>query len=448
MPSQTEKHPVGAFDHAALEKHLADCADLPWLQDLKRRYYQDFELTPMPRHGDEKWRFTDLSRLSLDGFKPIAEDVESARSAAEELNSRCALAPHCAGRMVWVNNQLVDFQDIPPELAAKGVIWMPLDRALREHPDLVRKYFLEEANRLGSDKFLFLHNAFFQGGSLLYVPRGVEIDRPLLAYYWVGQSGGTILPHTLLIAEENARVNFVDCYGTLESAAAEPSLSIGAGTVYAGPGARVYRQNIQNFARNSVSIQLEANIADRDSSVQTIGVNLGAAYARLENQTRIIGSGADVKMYSLTVANDAQQFDQRTLQIHEAPHATSDLLFKNALMDESRTIFSGLILVEKEAQQTDAYQTNRNLLLAPTAEACSLPGLEIEANDVKCSHGATTGQVDDSELFYMMSRGISKKEAYKLLVFGFFEEIIDKVEFEELKDNVRALVQAEFHNKD
>ncbi len=444
MSTRTEPFAVGAFDRAALERHLAAFEDLPWLQDLKRRYYQDFELTPMPLPSDEKWRFAHLAKVSLEAYAPASTEATKA-SAEEAWAQKCTLAPHCAGRMVFVDNQLCDFQEVPPELARQGVIWMPLDRALREHPDIVRKYFLEEANRLGSDKWLYLHNAFFQSGTLLYVPKGVEIDRPLLAYYWSGQSGATMLPHTLVIAEDQARVNFVDCYGSLETAADKPCLSIGAGTVYAGPGARVYRQNVQNFARNALSFQLEANIADRDASVQTIGVNLGAAYARLENQTRIIGPGADVKMYSLTVATGEQEFDQRTLQIHEAPHATSDLLFKNALTEQSRTIFSGLILVEKNAQKTDAYQTNRNLLLEPTAEACSLPGLEIEANDVKCSHGATTGQVDERELFYMMSRGISKKEAHKLLVFGFFEEIIDKVEFAELKDNVRTLVQAKFH---
>ncbi|MEM9227498.1 MAG: SufD family Fe-S cluster assembly protein, partial [Verrucomicrobiota bacterium] len=153
-----------------------------------------------------------------------------------------------------------------------------------------------------------------------------------------------------------------------------------------------------------------------------------------------------VKMYSLTVAQREQEFDQRTLQVHAAPNATSDLLYKNALLDSSHTIFSGMILVEPEGQQTDAYQTNRNLLLSPTAEASSLPGLEIEANDVKCSHGATTGQIDAEQLYYLMARGIPKNVAYELLVFGFFEEIIEKVDNPELKDNLRTLVQAKFQD--
>ncbi|MGE9289984.1 MAG: SufD family Fe-S cluster assembly protein, partial [Puniceicoccales bacterium] len=142
-----------------------------------------------------------------------------------------------------------------------------------------------------------------------------------------------------------------------------------------------------------------------------------------------------------------QEFDQRTLQIHNAPNAVSDLLYKNALMDYSRTIFSGLIKVAKNAQQTDAYQTNRNLLLNETAQANSLPGLEIEANDVKCSHGATTGQLDRDELFYFLQRGIPKVTAQQLMVFGFFEEVIEQFDNEELEENLRELIRGKFAKK-
>ncbi len=178
--------------------------------------------------------------------------------------------------------------------------------------------------------------------------------------------------------------------------------------------------------------------------MKSVALNMGSSYARLENQVNILGAGANVKMYSLTVATGEQEFDQRTLQTHDAPSAVSDLLYKNALFDNARTIFSGMIRVEPDAQFTDAYQTNRNLLMSPKAEAVSLPGLEIEANDVKCSHGATTGQVDDAQLFYLQSRGIPKPVAYKLLVTGFFEEIIEKVNDDELAESLRVLLKNRF----
>ena len=176
-----------------------------------------------------------------------------------------------------------------------------------------------------------------------------------------------------------------------------------------------------------------------------INAALGARRARLENTVRLEGPEANVNLYGITVATDGQEYDQRTLQIHAAPHAKSDLLFKNALLGKSRTIFSGLIKVEPDAQRTDAYQTNRNLILSPEAEADSLPGLEIEANDVKCSHGATTGQVSPEELFYLQARGIPLKVAQELLTQGFLEEVLSKVSHPEACDLLRTLMQEKFH---
>ena len=149
-------------------------------------------------------------------------------------------------------------------------------------------------------------------------------------------------------------------------------------------------------------------------------------------------------MLALTVAKDSQEFDQRTLQTHQAPHTTSDLLYKNALLDTAKTIFSGLIVVDPDAQQTDAYQTNRNLLLSDKAEANSLPGLEIEANDVKCSHGSTSGRIPPEQKFYLQSRGIDPAKAHELIVFGFFEEVLDRLEDEHLHAVLSDLIQTKF----
>ena len=185
-------------------------------------------------------------------------------------------------------------------------------------------------------------------------------------------------------------------------------------------------------------------ITGRAASVRSLAVNIGGSHYRSENQSLIRGEGSDVQMFSLSVTDREQEVDQRTLQSHLAPHATSNLLYKNALIDHSRTIFSGLIKVAEDAQKTDAYQSNRNLLISPTAEANSLPGLEIQANDVRCTHGSTTGQLDESELFYMLARGIRPALARELLVFGFFEEVIAQIENEELAANIRELIQKKF----
>ncbi|MGF1453709.1 MAG: SufD family Fe-S cluster assembly protein, partial [Opitutales bacterium] len=216
------------------------------------------------------------------------------------------------------------------------------------------------------------------------------------------------------------------------------------GTVHTRQNAVVKRVYVQDHRPGMQCYQSEEATAERDVSLQSTAINIGASYARLEGATIAAGSGADVHLYSMGAPTGTQVFDQRTLQVHRASHARSDLLFKNALLDKSQTIFSGMIVVEDEAQQTDAYQTNNNLLLSPTAEANSLPGLEIEANDVKCSHGATSGQVDSEQLFYLKARGIPERQAYELLVFGFFEEVLGKIASDDVHEKLADKVKAKF----
>jgi Fe-S cluster assembly protein SufD len=182
----------------------------------------------------------------------------------------------------------------------------------------------------------------------------------------------------------------------------------------------------------------------RDARVQSLNLHLGARQARHESLSQLQAPGAFSEMLALTVAEGAQEFDQRTLQLHQAPNTKSDLLYKNALRDKSKTIFSGLIIVDPDAQKTDAYQSNRNLMLSDDAEANSLPGLEIQANDVRCTHGATSSRIDPEQEFYLQTRGIAKSAADELLTFGFFEEVLARLEGEPLRAALRELIETKF----
>jgi len=380
--------------------------------------------------------------LSIEGYAPVA--APSAETL-ETLAGRSGLVSERAGRTIFVDDAQAGFEGISEELAAQGVIYLPIREAIEAHPELMEKYFLKESTELGSQKFFGLHASIVKAGTVLYVPKGIEVEKPFVNYYWTSGEKAAVFPHTLVIAEDNAKVAVVDIFFSENDA--NEALNISVSNIHAGPGADVFRKIVQDWNEKTVSFQLDTTVADRDAQVKNVAVNIGAERARFENQTRIEGPGADVKMYSLTVAEENQEFDQRTYQTHNAGNAVSDLLYKNALLDNARSIFSGLIKVAEGAQQTDAYQTNRNLLLDPTAEANALPGLEILANDVKCSHGATTGNVDEDELFYMMSRGIPRRTAMQLMVFGFFEEVIEKVESDELAENLRELIRNKFESK-
>ncbi len=422
----------------AFDAHLASRVDLPqWWLDLKKEHWQRFQELPPPHRKDENWRFASLGGLDLDGYsfsetRPEESTADSFVDQSDQIRNR-------SGRIVFANDHLIRNDAIASELAELGVIWMPIEQAVREHGDLLRRHFMAQPIKLGSEKFSALHGAFCSAGTFLHVPKGVEIEAPLVASHWTASDGVAVFPHTLLIADEQSKVTLVDYFSAQNSSAR--NYICGVNDLYAGPGAKVTYISAQDWGRQSLAFHLNSTQAFKDAFITSLNVNTGGRQARTESHSQVMGEGAHTEMQSLTVATGKQEFDQRTLQTHFKGHSVSDLLYKNALFDDSRTIFSGLIKVEEDAQQTDAYQTNRNLLLSTSAEANALPGLEILANDVKCSHGATSGQIDDNQLYYLKARGISDKVAKELLVFGFFEDVLGKLKNEEIAENLRTVIR-------
>lgn len=410
-----------------------------WLQESQRAAWAQFLELPTPVRTNEKWRFAKLNRLADIGrFQPALTDSEPDPSLTE----RSKRIQHVSGRISFVDDRCIGCSDMDPALTEQGVIFTSLSQAVQDHPDLVRSYFLKESPELGSEKYEALHLALLRDGVFLYIPDNVEVKAPFIVNYWAQQNNGAIFPHTLFVTGRNAAASLVEFQ---ECVRPDTHHFVVANThLHAGDGARPNHTMVQNWNLNTLSLQLNTNNAQRDTTATSTLINVGSIQARQEIHGKIFGSGSNVEMYALNVPKGEQEFDQRTLQSHIAPHSRSDLLFKNALMDSSRTIFSGLIIVEENAQQTDAYQTNNNLMISDDAEANSLPGLEIKANDVKCSHGATTGRIDQSELFYFLARGIPASKARELMVFGYFEEIIAKLDCTELADYVRELVQNKF----
>jgi Fe-S cluster assembly protein SufD len=432
--------PAGNPDAALQPADLARATGHDWFDALRRQGWADFQRLPMPTRDDEKWRFSDARSLSLAGYAPAPAPTETVAAA---LIARSHFVARPAALVVHVDGHCVLRPALSPELTAQGVRFETLADALRHHPALLQEHLLKHGAGLGGAKFLALHQAWLQAGYVLFVPKGVEIRQPFVSVNWTSTEGAAVFPHALIIAGEHAVVSIQDYH--LGATAEDRALAVSACDIHAGTGAKVSRLAVQGWGNRTQSFQVDNTCGGRDALITSVNAAVGSRRARLENTVRIDGPGADVRLYGISVATGEQEFDQRTLQIHTAGQAKSDLLFKNALLGKSRTIFSGLIKVAPDAQRTDAYQTNRNLLLSPDAEADSLPGLEIEANDVKCSHGATTGQVDENELFYLRARGIPLEVAQELLAQGFLEEVIAKVEDEEGAEALRGMLSAKFH---
>ena len=438
MPSLTSLSAttVGAFTAEVFAAHLARIQHLPaWWLDRKRAAYARFAALPFPKRTDEGWRFSHLSGLSLDGYK-LAEPINHQQVTNQDLG-----APG-AGTLLLANHQLVYAEPLAAKFAEQGVIFTSLQEALLKHSDLVRPHLLAQPSKLGSEKFVALHEAFLENGAFIYVPRNVTVDLPLGVFHYASGTGTALFPHTLVVAEENAKVTVADFFRSSTGAGAQ--FACGGNDLYAGHGAQVTYLAMQDWSRETLSFQFNATVARRDTRVLSINLHAGARQARHESFSQLQAPGAHSEMLALTIAHGTQEFDQRTLQIHQAPNTSSNLLYKNALLDQAKTIFSGLIVVDPDAQKTDAYQSNRNLMLSDEAEANSLPGLEIQANDVRCTHGATSARIDAEQEFYLESRGINPTQAQELLVFGFFEEVLGKIENSQLHDSLAEIIREKF----
>jgi len=311
-----------------------------------------------------------------------------------------------------------------------------------EHTDLFRKHFMSQPATLGSDKFAALHQALVSSGTFLYVPRGVEIELPVEIFHWLNGQNAAVFPHLLLVTDELAKVTVIEHFRSAHRQS--PGFACGVNDLIAGPGAKVTYVCAQNWGENVLALQINFTKVEHEASVKSLNLHLGSRYSRFESLSRLTGEGARSDLLAVSIADGIQEFDTRTLQDHASPHTTSDLLYKNALNDRARNIFGGLIRVEPDAHFTDAYQKVRNLLLSDDAEANSLPGLEILADNVKCSHGATSGQIDADEMFYLQARGIPPAIARQLLVSGFLNEVIERIEERVLADHLRKLIEEKF----
>jgi Fe-S cluster assembly protein SufD len=418
----------------------ADARELPdWFCDQQRAAWKEFESLPNPTRKDQAWRFANVNLLDLAPFKisgPLSEDDR------KNILKYSRGLDEYAARMIFANDQLIERDVVSEALKKRGVIFQPLDRAMVEHADLFQKYFMSTKATLGSAKFAALHQALVSTGTFLFLPRGVEIEQPIEIFHWLRHDNMSIFPHLLLVTDELTKVTVIEHFRSCDQRAA--GFACGVNDLIAGPGAKVTYVCAQEWASNVIALQMNSTTVDHDASAMSLNLHLGGRYSRFESLSRLIGEGGRSDLLAVAVAKNQQEFDARTLQDHISPHTASDLLYKNALDDRARTIFGGLIRVEPHAHFADAYQKVRNLLLSDDAEANSMPGLEILADNVRCTHGATSGQIEEDQLFYLRSRGIPTKVAQRLLVTGFLDEVIQRLNHPAIGDHLHGLIEEKF----
>ncbi len=429
----TETATRRGFTQDAFDAFLSARDEPQWVTEARRQAWQRFLELPLPDASHEEWRRTDLRLFSFDRFAPPGDSRGAGTSLREPLLTS---GVNLAARSVTRDSADAG-TEADAELADKRVLFGSLEFYLADprHAERIRPYLFTRAFDPSYDKFAALHAAWWSGGTVLFVPEGVRIEKPLHMLSSL-TDGGVDFGHTLVVLEAGAEATLL-----AETASGDGAgLHCGGIELLVGPGARLRYVNLQNWGHAVWHFAHQKAVVERGAGLQwTIGA-LGSRLAKVNQHVELVGPQADVQVNGVMFTEGKQHLAYHTLQHHQAGACHSDLLYKGALQDRSRLVWRGMIRVDPGAQKTNAYQRDDNLILSDGARADSIPGLEIQADDVVCTHGATAGRVDDEQVFYAQCRGLSRNEAVRMIVSGFFQKVFDRITIESVREALAGAI--------
>jgi Fe-S cluster assembly protein SufD len=429
-------HPT-TFDERALGELPAIAG---FAAAIRKDAFQQFLASPLPSTETEEWRYTDLADFSFDYLPRVGGGrANNLDDVPERVVAAAGVDGDRAGLQIQHNGDVM-LSRLEPSLVAKGVYFGDLDAAIAERPDLLERY-LHQLVPTARTKFTALHGAFRTAGTFLYVPPDVRVEVPIQTLTFVDVDRAAVFPHTLLVADRGSEVTFIDRYA---SPNVDRALSDAVVELFVEDGAHVRYLALQEWGDGVRHLSVQRARVGRDAQLRSLGVAFGASLARAETEVELVGDGSSSELLGVYFGSDDQHLDHRSIQLHQGSRSSSDLLFKGALKDRSAAIYTGTVIIDHGAHLCDAYQTNRNILLSEQARANSVPNLEILTNDpTRCGHAASVGPVSDDELFYVMSRGISREEATRLIVFGFFNEVLHRIDVPEVRTSLERSIEAE-----
>jgi Fe-S cluster assembly protein SufD len=400
-----------------------------WLRARRIAAAERFASTPLPTDAEEVWRYSRIADLELDRFAPLDPDGATEEGVPARLEPVLAAAGELAGCLV-VRNGRIAHRTLDRALAERGVV-LGLLADLPDGEELLGSAGGE------ADAFTALNDAFAADPIVLHVPRGVVVDRPILVLEWLDADGAAVPTRTVVRLEERAEATI----GTVTASEdALVALVVPVVELHVADAAHLRHLAVQDLGRQVWQVGYAISRVGRDATLSSANVVLGGDYARVRTDSRLEGQGGTASLQAVYFGDGGQMHDFRTLQDHAAPRTHSDLLFKGAVEDQAQSVYSGLIRVRKGAAGTNAFQTNRNLVLTEGAHADSVPNLEIEENDVRCSHASAVGPIDEDQRYYLESRGVPPAIADRLIVLGFFDEVLDRMPIAGLREVLRGAV--------
>jgi len=456
MTTATPPSPVQSrFDAAGLDRLVANQSAPGWLTDLRREAFSALESLALPDRRSEMWMRTDLRLFKPNAWGPqaqpsgldapdglLAEAILSGEASNDffsDAPSRATPATPLAGRFASLDGFVVR-DEIDPALSARGVrfgaaepILADLERELRSH------WFSVIDARC--DWFAALHAAFHRASAILYVPPRVRVAEPLHVMAAI-TPGGVDTSHVLVVLGEGAEATLLTETAGGGAAGSTGGFHCGGTEIVVGRGASLRMVNLQNWNTGVWHVARQKAVVHAGGRLQwTLGA-LGSRLSQVAQDVSLVGREAEAQVNGVMFTEGRQHLVYNTLQHHEAPSCRSDLLYKGALQDRSRLVWRGMIKVDKAAQKTDGYQRNDNLMLSNESRADSIPGLEIEADDVRCTHGATSGRVDAEQVFYAQARGLTADEAARLVVAGFFQQVFDRITIPQVREALARAVSS------
>ncbi len=402
-----------------------------WLQERRSKASKLEAGLPIPTQ-EEYWRKTNFSRIPFAKYSPVAATKNGA--ATGSASAFLPLKLLLAGEILY--GEQTSPTTLDPEIQKQGVILAPISQAIEQHENLVSKY-LGRGLKGRSEKFLAQNEAGWQTGVFCYIPKNVEVALPLLLTQHFSGDDRTLFPRVLVVLEKGAKATLLH-YAF--SAAEKNNFVNSISEVYLSEGSTLTLIDLQDLSKKTAEVATKRVEVGKNATLKWILNIEGAKISKTDIETVLNGEGARAEVMGLVLAKEKQHLELCSLTQHVTPHTSADILIKSTADDQAKTIFQGMIRIEKEAQQTESYMANHNLVLSEKAHADSIPRLEIEADDVKASHGATVGQIDHEQIFYLKSRGLSKEVAERLLVEGFYEDIFGRIPLEEVRELLRKKV--------
>jgi Fe-S cluster assembly protein SufD len=422
---------------------LSDLYDEPdWMRQTRRDAWHQYETMPLPSAQEEAWRRTDLTQYPLDHMRIAfsSRELDGIFELPPCWHYTLAPVEQVSGVLIHCNSAR-SYATMRRGDTRRGVVLEDLHTALSTHEHLIKKHWMKgSTTRPGYNKFTALNTALWHGGTFVYVPEGVRVARPLQSLIAYDVDNGTGLHHTMVLAEKGSHVTLIQDRVSQEK---RDELNVEVVEIYAEEGAWVRYVSLQHWGGRRFTVNVQEAQVHRDANLVWVNSSLGGKMTKEFLRSNLTEQGGRSYMYGSSFTRDSQHLDQSTYQHHQAPDTYSDLLWRNVLRDRARTVFYGMIRVESDAFRTQGYQVNNNLML-DDARAHAIPGLEILANDVRCSHGATVSRINPEQLFYLQARGISLSEAERLIVQGYIRPVVERVPLAHMRNRLEEEIANRF----